>query len=89
MSNKDKKDEQIYNPDGVKLYMKEMGVIKLLDKEGERTLSRQIELSNYGILECLAEHPKSLNLLINEYKRVEKKQIKIIDIISNMMILKD
>jgi len=70
------KDDQIYSPDGVKLYMKEMGIVPLLDKEGEKNLSKNIEQSTYNIFECLAEHPKSLNILINEYKRVEKKKTK-------------
>ncbi len=57
--------------DPVKLYLKEMGSISLLTKEGEVALARQIERSERNIIKALSETPFLFELICDVRDRYE------------------
>jgi RNA polymerase primary sigma factor len=57
--------------DPVKLYLKEMGSISLLTKEGEIALARQIERSERNIIKALSQTPFLVELISDVKDRYE------------------
>ena len=67
--------EDIANLDPVRMYLREMGHVSLLTREGEVDISRRIELGQLTILKFLVSFPHFMddfNVLIENIKSMEK-----------------
>ncbi len=62
--------------DPVKMYLKEMGMITLLSREGEIEIAKKIESGERAVLRVMLDCPLSLNLIFNYGDRMEKKLIR-------------
>ncbi|MCG5515328.1 RNA polymerase sigma factor RpoD [Ectothiorhodospira sp. 9100] len=71
--------------DPVRMYMREMGTVELLTREGEIKIAKRIEEGLSQVLFALAHYPKSIASLLSEYGRVEAEEIKLTDIIVSFM----
>jgi len=56
--------------DPVRMYMREMGTVELLTREGEIRIAKRIEEGQGEALQALATYPASTKLLLAEYRRV-------------------
>ncbi|RIY33954.1 RNA polymerase sigma factor RpoD [Psittacicella melopsittaci] len=66
--------------DPVRIYMKEMGAVNLLNREGEVEISKRIEESMTEIQSIIAEYPEVLNVLFQEYEAILSSNRKITEI---------
>jgi RNA polymerase primary sigma factor len=68
--------------DPVRMYMREMGTVDLLTREGEIKIAKRIEKGLNQALGALAAYPPTIEMLVGEYERFENEQIKLTDIFS-------
>nr|BET44592.1 MAG: RNA polymerase sigma factor RpoD [Candidatus Aschnera chinzeii] len=71
--------------DPVRLYMREMGTVGLLTREGEIDIAKRIEDGINQVQCSVAEYPKAISYLLNQYDRVVKGEIRLSDIISGFV----
>jgi len=68
--------------DPVRMYMREMGSVELLTRQGEIKIAKRIEEGVRQMFSALASFPETINLLLSEYDRIELEERKITDILS-------
>ena len=66
--------------DPVRMYMREMGTVELLTREGEIIIAKRIEEGIRELMAALAHYPHVVRQLCNEYDLVAKEERKLIDI---------
>jgi RNA polymerase primary sigma factor len=71
--------------DPVRMYMREMGTVDLLTREGEIKIAKRIEKGLNQALGALAMYPPTIEMLVTEYERVEQEEIKLTDIFSTFV----
>ena len=75
--------------DPVRMYMREMGTVDLLTREGEIRIAKRIEDGLNQVLSALADFPAISERFLGEYDRVVEGEIKITDVISGFTDLND
>ncbi|TAK77538.1 MAG: RNA polymerase sigma factor RpoD [Gammaproteobacteria bacterium] len=68
--------------DPVRMYMREMGRVELLSREGEIAIAKRIEEGMNQMLTTLAYQPQMIAEVLADYDRVEKGELRLSDIIS-------
>lgn len=68
--------------DPVRMYMREMGSVELLSREGEIAIAKRIEEGMNQMLTTLANQPQMIAEVLFDYDRIEKGEIRLSDIIS-------
>ena len=69
--------------DPVRMYMREMGTVDLLTRQGEIVIAKRIEEGTRGVIGVLAQYPRVLDSLIEEFnKSVNSEEQRISDIIN-------
>jgi RNA polymerase primary sigma factor len=68
--------------DPVRMYMREMGSVELLSREGEIAIAKRIEEGMNQMLTTLANQPQMIAEVLRDYDNVEKGEIRLSDIIS-------
>lgn len=68
--------------DPVRAYMREMGSVELLTREGEIRIAKRIEEGIYLVLQSLAFYPETIQLILEDYGRVLKEEMRLNEIIS-------
>ncbi len=71
--------------DPVRMYMREMGTVELLTREGEIEIAKRIEEGLRQSLAALAEYPRSVATLLEEYDRVEAGEQRLTDVITGFL----
>lgn len=71
--------------DPVRMYMREMGTVELLTREGEIDIAKRIEDGINQVQCSVAEYPESIAYLLDQYERVEKGEIRLSDIITGFV----
>ncbi|MFP5384123.1 MAG: RNA polymerase sigma factor RpoD [Gammaproteobacteria bacterium] len=71
--------------DPVRMYMREMGTVELLTREGEIVIAKRIEEGIREVLSALAWWPGSVEKVLKEYEAVEAGTRKITDIIAGYL----
>jgi RNA polymerase primary sigma factor len=67
--------------DPVRMYMREMGTVELLTREGEIVIAKRIEEGIRELMAALAYYPGVVRKLCNEYDLVAKEERKLADIL--------
>jgi RNA polymerase primary sigma factor len=67
--------------DPVRMYMREMGTVELLTREGEIVIAKRIEEGIRELMAALAWYPGIARKLCNEYDLVAKEERKLTDIL--------
>jgi len=67
--------------DPVRMYMREMGTVSLLTREGEIQIAKRIEEGLGQVLFALAQYPAAIDTLLTEYDLVDAKERRLTDII--------
>jgi len=71
--------------DPVRMYMREMGTVELLTREGEIKIAKRIEEGLKQVLRALGTYPETINVLLERYQQVQEEQLRFTDIIINFM----
>ncbi|QJC33308.1 RNA polymerase sigma factor RpoD [Enterobacteriaceae endosymbiont of Donacia clavipes] len=67
--------------DPVRIYMREMGTVELLTREGEINIAKRIEEGINQVQCSVAEYPKSIKYLLQQYNKVKSGDIRLSDLI--------
>ena len=67
--------------DPVRMYMREMGTVELLTREGEIRIAKRIEEGLDAVRSALAMYPGTYELMLRQYEPVKTGQNRLIDII--------
>jgi RNA polymerase primary sigma factor len=68
--------------DPVRLYLREMGTVPLLSREGEVEIAKRVEHGQRVILKALSRSPLVVREILNIGDQLKKKQISIRDVVS-------
>ncbi|HEU5281468.1 MAG TPA: RNA polymerase sigma factor RpoD [Gammaproteobacteria bacterium] len=68
--------------DPVRMYMREMGRVELLSREGEIAIAKRIEEGMNQMLTTLAYQPQMIADVLADFVRVEKGELRLSDLIS-------
>ncbi len=68
--------------DPVRMYMREMGTVELLTREGELTIAKRIEEGLNQVLSALSVYPRSVERLLEAFTRVENEKARLSDVMS-------
>jgi RNA polymerase primary sigma factor len=74
--------EGSHTDDPVRMYLREMGNVELLSREGEIEIAKRIEQGRDLMISALGESPKTVASLVEWYKALQKQEILLRDIIS-------
>ncbi len=66
--------------DPVRMYMREMGTVELLTREGEIVIAKRIEEGIREMLAALAHYPGAVKAILGEYELVTKEEKRLADI---------
>ncbi len=67
--------------DPVRMYMREMGTVELLTREGEIQIAKRIEDGLGQVLSSLATYPETIAELIRQHDRVQAGEIRLTEVI--------
>jgi len=70
--------------DPVRMYLHEMGLVPLLDREGEVRIAKKIEQGELEVLYSFAEVPVAIEYLIKVGEELKKGQIKLKDVVKTI-----
>tara|TARA_B110000444_G_scaffold37808_2_gene33386 strand:- start:10230 stop:12077 length:1848 start_codon:yes stop_codon:yes gene_type:complete len=73
--------EQHRTTDPVRMYMREMGTVELLTREGEIEIAKRIEEGIRELMSSIAEWPDIVDYIIEEYDLIETDERKLSDIL--------
>lgn len=71
--------------DPVRMYMREMGTVELLTRQGEIEIAKRIEVGLKQVLSALAAYAPNVGHILKEYDRYKADQIRLGDIISGFV----
>ncbi|OEE60432.1 RNA polymerase sigma factor RpoD [Enterovibrio norvegicus FF-33] len=71
--------------DPVRMYMREMGTVELLTREGEIDIAKRIEDGINQVQVSVAEYPGSIAYLLDQFDKVEAEELRLTDIISGFV----
>ncbi|OCG12104.1 RNA polymerase sigma factor RpoD [Gilliamella apicola] len=71
--------------DPVRMYMREMGAVELLTREGEIDIAKRIEDGINQVQTSVSEYPEAITYLLEQYNLVESGQVRLSDIITGFV----
>ncbi len=71
--------------DPVRMYMREMGSVELLTRQGEIEIAKRIEEGLKQVLSSVVLYPNSIRFLVDEYERIVKDEGRLTDIVAGFI----
>ncbi len=71
--------------DPVRMYMREMGTVELLTREGEIVIAKRIEDGINQVMHALSFYPGTLQSVLDAYQRVEDGEARLTDLINGFV----
>lgn len=75
--------------DPVRMYMREMGSVELLTREGEIDIAKRIEEGINEVQSAVAAYPEAITNLIDQYDAVERGEARLADLITGFVFHKN
>ena len=75
--------------DPVRMYMREMGTVDLLTREGEIVIAKRIEEGIRDVQHAMAYWPGTVQFILDEYQRVLDGEKKLADVITGFLDLEE
>ncbi|MDO4449830.1 MAG: RNA polymerase sigma factor RpoD [Moraxella sp.] len=75
--------------DPVRMYMREMGTVDLLSRDGEIAIAKRIEEGTREVQYIMAYWPGTVKFVLDEYAQVQTGEKKISDIVTGFLTLDD
>jgi len=67
--------------DPVRMYMREMGTVELLTRQGELKIAKRIEEGQNQVLTALSTYPETISTVIDLLDKVDAEEIRLTDVI--------
>ncbi len=67
--------------DPVRMYMREMGTVELLTREGEIQIAKRIEEGVGQVLTALAHYPLAVGTVLNDFSRIEAGEMRLAELL--------
>jgi len=71
--------------DPVRMYMREMGTVELLTREGEIVIAKRIEEGIKQVQVSVSDYPAAIASLLDQYDKYEAEEMRLSDIITNFI----
>lgn len=71
--------------DPVRMYMREMGTVELLTRQGEIAIAKRIEEGIREMKAAFAAYPRIVGMVLTEYSKVDSEEVRLSDIITGFM----
>jgi len=71
--------------DPVRMYMREMGIVNLLTREGEIKIAKRIEDGLRQVLFAIGHYPATIEKLLFMYSKVESEELRLTDLITGFV----
>ncbi|NUF49202.1 RNA polymerase sigma factor RpoD [Gilliamella sp. ESL0250] len=71
--------------DPVRMYMREMGAVELLTREGEIDIAKRIEDGINQVQTSVSEYPEAITYLLEQYNLIESGQVRLSDLITGFV----
>ncbi len=71
--------------DPVRMYMREMGIVNLLTREGEIKIAKRIEDGLRQVLFAIGHYPATIEKLLFMYNKVETEELRLTDLITGFV----
>ena len=71
--------------DPVRMYMREMGTVELLTREGEINIAKRIEEGIRDVLHAIAYWPNAVEVVLSEYNEFLREERRLADILSGYL----
>ncbi|CAL4318190.1 RNA polymerase sigma factor RpoD [Buchnera aphidicola (Thelaxes suberi)] len=71
--------------DPVRMYMREMGGVELLTREGEIDIAKRIEEGINQVQCSVSEYPDAITYFLKQYKKVELNELRLSDLITGFV----
>jgi RNA polymerase primary sigma factor len=68
--------------DPVRMYMREMGTVELLTREGEIVIAKRIEEGIRELMQAMAHFPGTIEHVLNEYALIETEELRLNELIT-------
>jgi len=75
--------------DPVRMYMREMGTVELLTREGELRIAKRIEAGLNQVLAALSTYPRTIEKLLDIFTRMEIGEVRLSDVILGFVDVDD
>jgi RNA polymerase primary sigma factor len=75
--------------DPVRMYMREMGTVELLTREGEIVIAKRIEEGIRDVMQALAHFPGSVQIVLDSFHKAIKEEGRLTDIFSGYLDLSE
>ena len=83
-SEEEEEQELSRSSDPVRMYLHEMGLVPLLDREGEVAIAKKIEEGELEVLNAMVEVPVSIEYLIGVGEELKKGNVKLKDVVKTI-----
>ena len=77
--------EQHRTTDPVRMYMREMGTVELLTREGEIAIAKRIEEGIREVMAAVSAWPGNVDMVLNEYDLIDTGERKLGDVIAGYL----
>ena len=67
------------------MYMREMGTVELLTREGELTIAKRIEEGLNQVLAALSTYPDTVARMLEMFDKVEAEEMRLTDVINGFI----
>ena len=74
-------DEGVYADDPVRVYLREMGAVPLLNREGEVDLARRMERGKFRMWKAISRNRTTIRSLLELYEDIKHGEIKITSVV--------
>ncbi len=71
--------------DPVRMYMREMGTVELLTREGEIDIAKRIEDGIYSVQSSVSEYPEAITYILEQFDAFEAGDMRLSEIISGFL----
>lgn len=71
--------------DPVRMYMREMGTVELLTREGEIDIAKRIEDGINQVQTSVAEYPGTIPYILEQFDRVQTEELRLTDLIAGFV----
>ncbi|CAM4263146.1 RNA polymerase sigma factor RpoD [Vibrio agarivorans] len=71
--------------DPVRMYMREMGTVELLTREGEIDIAKRIEDGINQVQSAVTEYPGTIPYILEQFDKVQAEELRLTDIISGFV----
>lgn len=75
--------------DPVRMYMREMGTVELLTREGEIQIAKRIEEGTRDLLHAVAFYPNTVDRVIDLYDQIETEEVRLEDLLMGYLDTSD